>query len=541
MKRLFWLTAIAAALIPTSCEKNNGGKGSDTGIFSAASGEYLGDVEGNGTGAFSLALSDSEISLTLVFYSDLAADPQNAAPADGDYNAGENKTAFTFLQGSINDEVYAGSFFTSAAGEKVAVTDGSFSIDKNGDQYTVITNLEDGDGKMLDYKYTGPISFIRFDAHFDKFSGYYWGPDTWDFPDLGEYSMTFRVGETGQYGDLVGEGYSLNLYAYDVIPEYAPGAMLSTGTYTVLEDAYEVHSLLVSKKKYSIFSSTSLMRIEADLSEKYYLADSGTMTLSESPNGYEVIFDFIFQEVDRKYGLYDEDTVYGDLFHFTFKYEGNLYFSDQWTWTTLREDVNITSFVAGQMTFNGHPQITWDTQDETLYDFTLLLLGEGITVNPNTGNLGGKGAVFQVELTTDLNYTTELPSREFPVSDEYAAFNTMCGTWIPYLGMEERTWYFYVDFDNGGEITTCAPALTGSTKVTKNGASYIFEMDYVDDIRNSLKGRYEGPVQYFDESGADPAPAPVIGKTVEGLKHKVRESAREARETRRNEVLRIRR
>lgn len=170
--------------------------------------------------------------------------------------------------------------------------------------------------------------------------------------------------------------------------------------------------------------------------------------------------------------------------------------------TTLTEDLEFPAEL-----LNGYARLTIqkdqpDYQDYT--DLTIMIYGEGLPVDEDSGNWDGTGTGGHLELILhserlegdEYNY---LPSTTYTVDDYEESDDE--GNWLYHYPTvqagvlittpwerKSQSWYTYYE---NGEVKDEAPITGGSMTVTREGDVYTIEFNFEDDAQNKLTGTFK--------------------------------------------------
>ena len=123
-------------------------------------------------------------------------------------------------------------------------------------------------------------------------------------------------------------------------------------------------------------------------------------------------------------------------------------------------------------------------EEEENYDVDLMLISPGITYHPETNTFSGIGNILR------FDFTLSVPR---PVAGEYT---------IDFFKKEPETLYLgmvgiNVDASTGAPLEDGVFYFIseGTLTLSMNEDDYTFEFDLVDPENNSVKGRYQGPIE----------------------------------------------
>lgn len=471
------------------------------------------DANAAGAGNYSIALGNAEVNenwepkkvgdmfISLELFNERDSDPINAVLPNGEYKAGQSASTFTWNPSSSylcvrEDETASGVKYKP-------FISGVVDVARTGNTYSIYVDLSllDG-GEKVKVKYEGPIQFIqgataagRFEepqnVTFKGAQGRYFG--NWYNPFCDDMTMEFYAGEI-QDGKLV-DGYWLQMQAFmnkleDTSVRPVP---VESGNYRLGYGIKSTQYLPLTFKKGEqvdfngmlLDMGTYLKHIDSKTGRTTigFVVD-GNVKISGSGSSYSVEFNFVTEEGVELKGTYNGainlenrcDNSHREVLE-----------------STLKEDYKL-NFPA-------------DTKAEAHY------LGDYLHVGLDSWLLyfmgDTKGDTIMLEFFTEKNTALQLPEVTYTVGD----FKTFKANYIipgfyPYGGGDlPFSWYGDASsVDAQGYSQKLAPLYGGTMKVSKDGKTYVFDMNFKDDKGHAITGQWKGDVSVKDwtkPQGAD--------------------------------------
>ena len=436
--------------------------------------------------------------LHIELYSDVVA-PENlldASIAPGRYATGETPGKFTIQSGQTAEGRVTGSYYytTDVNGNvtKLPVTEGEiYFVITDGNQAAFISDLkiDQQENKWVSCEYNGKIDVEPvYNTVFTAQTGWYWGDDDYDYPGIGQYLITLYDGEYDSQGLIEGTSISLSYYA-EMAPK-AWEAQIPEGVYHSSTE-YQKGTILVAtpeiieEQPWSIYGYAMRQQIVNGEKTEHFAIEVVSKVEKIGDGQYVLKFNILFNNGER---------------HLS-KYVGNVRQGDEFTKTTLTQDLTMETPGFGYLEYRG-PSPMWNIKGVNRW--SIRLYTDGIVVHPDQYwgvELNGEGEYITIELFTDSHYTTEIPEGRYVISKEEVPYHANMGQggW----GYNFGTWYYDLG-DNQ------APAVSGEVNVGRNGDDYTVAFQLIDDRGNTIQSDYTGPLQYWDSyntSGAAPAPA----------------------------------
>ena len=131
--------------------------------------------------------------------------------------------------------------------------------------------------------------------------------------------------------------------------------------------------------------------------------------------------------------------------------------------------------------------------------------------NPDTYLMDGKGEIVYFELVTDASTAEDgIPAGTYTVGSDKdnPKVNELIPGYQNELGQGVMYGTYYIGAYENGYPSICAGAMTGELTVERDGANYIFDFSFYDDLGNRWYGHWEGEFIFYDFSGfGAPKPA----------------------------------
>lgn len=489
----------------------NGGNGGDSPedeyvAYPKADGIYLGEDLVDGMGHYAVILHTNDVAVTDAGYlegtgdavwiemmADLS-DAKNVVLASGTYKpvaSEEELDKFTYM---IGEAPYP-SFVASCADDEETddmITEGDVTVERKDGVYVVKMKVKTESGAEKMCKYEGRIDFSLMGVPIP--------------PD--EFSGTFTGAQADYYGDFYESGLgNTQLLLTDIEEEAAPGHTLYLDLNTTLfasQAAITVVPGTYACDQSQSFTTTStfnagFITVDDETGDEYYngsfwvesdseggeqilLATGGSMTVSRSGANYTVTVEIVLE---------DGSSVTGT-------YSGPVAISDESCLSRLDHDVAPVC-TKGRAIFRGESMYYQNNS----YNWVIWLAASGIDLNYLTGT----GEMIQIEINTDKNSTTEIPTGEYKViaqiNHEYLVpFTYIPGFFDTLRGMILGTWYTK-------DLEALAPAVAGTLRIeNKGGGNYAIRYEFTDDYYystrpNKITGTYDGKLEYSDESALE--------------------------------------
>ena len=375
---------------------------------------------------------------------------------------------------------------------KLPVTEGEiYFVITDGNQAAFISDLkiDQQENKWVSCEYNGKIDVEPvYNTVFTAQTGWYWGDDDYDYPGIGQYLITLYDGEYDSQGLIEGTSISLSYYA-EMAPK-AWEAQIPEGIYHSSTE-YQKGTILVAtpeiieEQPWSIYGYAMRQQIVNGEKTEHFAIEVVSKVEKIGDGQYVLKFNILFNNGER---------------HLS-KYVGNVRQGDEFTKTTLTQDLTMETPGFGYLEYRG-PSPMWNIKGVNRW--SIRLYTDGIVVHPDQYwgvELNGEGEYITIELFTDSHYTTEIPEGRYVISKEEVPYHANMGQggW----GYNFGTWYYDLG-DNQ------APAVSGEVNVGRNGDDYTVAFQLIDDRGNTIQSDYTGPLQYWDSyntSSAAPAPA----------------------------------
>lgn len=206
------------------------------------------------------------------------------------------------------------------------------------------------------------------------------------------------------------------------------------------------------------------------------MVNSGTVVVGKTGNNFTVTIDCMTDNGHKVQGSYTGPIAFEDATKEDPTPGGD-------SWTTLTGDVtaDFSAVTAATAEFYG------DYAQNGTGNFLLNIDAE----SPDT-----EGFI--------LDFYTASASSATAIEGTYtASADNTANTFQPGSADDEYIYpTSYIGYDSEGDLTTFAPAITGTVKITKSGANYKFEIDVYDDAAtpNHITGTWTGPVNITDKT-----------------------------------------
>lgn len=429
-------------------------------------------------------------------------DPINATLPTGEYLPGSDYSPFTWNPAKSIMYVRTG------AGEQgttaTIMADGTVTVEREGDIYSIKIEVEDLAGEKLSAYYTGPIVFVLTGASsYDRFTtpqnltfeygqARYYG--NWFRPHADDLLVQFFQGQLDEKNNLV-DGYYLQLssvYMNKLIDFNVKNPALEEGTYKVSKTS----SLALTSIPFTLDpgsmkeilgetmpSGSYLTRIDAGTGKKYIgFIVSGTMKVVHSGGQYQIHVDFMTQENISVKGVFSSSMIVKS-------YNNNEATMIPRPWSTLTEDVKLnfpsdakaSAVFLGQYLYPG------------LNSWWLIL----------SSAKNDKGDMITSEFFTPADKGMVFEPGTYVVSRKFEAYQLMPGFQQYGGGEVNYTWYGDLSSqDAEGYSSKLAPIENGTMKVQKDGDTYRFVFDFKDDAGHAITGEWSGPVSITKHESA---------------------------------------
>ena len=442
----------------------------------SAEGVYT-SVDSNGL--FNIGLNSETIDFNIHFISDIVADNDllNAELKAGTYTIANTGDKFTITTDSylINygDE--------SPIIPKELIVSGELIVEYAGDIYTIAGTIRDAKNNVYIISYSGLIDIEPdYDVVFEKQNGWYWGDDDWYHPGIAEYMTNFVKGKTNTWGELDGDGYYVAFSIYHDMAPKAWEAQIPNQTYTASTNV-EVGTFNVATQEYIedediIYRFAYLRHIdsEAGIEEELFIT-GGTVDVMEHEDGQEVRFNLEVQGGTRLIG----------------KYVGYVRQGDEYTVTTLVDDLEVETLNHGSIEYNGKtPMYGLENNRWHIY-----LGSENVTIiSSKYGSWAeGTGDYLRISIYTALEDTEDIPEGTYPIGEELPG-NAGIGQGYE-AGLDFGTWFFELKND---DFSNYAPIKTGDVVVSKTDDIYTITLTGKDDRQNIITATYTGALDFVD-------------------------------------------
>lgn len=428
----------------------------------------------------------------LDIYAPAPEDPSNPLPIAGSYTLGAKGATSTM---TFSPD-YSKGFSTDENGNTVfdvTFTEGTMTIDYEGDAIIINATLLDNTGKTHYVRYHGPAGYedktqgiqdpvIDRDIEFhpkQSFAGYM----TSDGNTM-EAIIRFSDMELDEYGYLVPPGTFLSIDAF--MPHNEAGE-IATGTYTV-SDSKEAFTIYPGYLDGVYYLGT--IATDANAMEEYFygLICEGQMTVSGGNGNYTIVCDFKTKEGHSISCTFNGEMTVGGV---------------PTPYSTLTDDYTLDlEGATASATFYGD---LFDTEGGSTWIMTVFPTDgpDGVTLT-----IVSPGMEFDKGIASGT-YIASLDG--FPDPGEYAQ-GTM------YEGTLSGTNYTggYVDY----RPTLYAPAISGELNITNNGdGTYEISFSFLDDRGHTWDGSWSGEVGLSNLSGTAAAPhVPNVKKSPFSLK-----------------------
>ena len=448
---------------------------------------YTGEQNGLGVFLFEFKGDNAELHLELFSKAVPEEDLLDANVVPGTYSVDSVAAEGVVAAGSS----YLVRLSQDGTEEKLPVVGGSvYLVITDADQAAFITDLELSETEYAQCEYNGPIDIEPvYTTEFETYTGWYWGDSEYDFPDIGQYMVQFYLGETDGNGLVEGEGLSFDFYSIMAAEPWA--AQIPEGTYLTSTE-YAVNTVRVAteevmeNERWSIYAYANFQTIADGVDSIRFITD-GKVKVERDGDIYVMKFNFLCEDGLRVLG----------------KYTGPVVLGDEYTRTTLVEDVSMDNLGFGYVEYEGPSPMAnikgvnrWYIR---LYDNTL-------KVDPDYywgiyNDTYGEYIVMQVY--TDGSHTDRIPEGRYVISEEEVPYHVNEGQGG--FGFNFGTWYYYFE---DGENLQQAPAISGEVNIAWAGEDYIIDAVIIDDRGNEITASYEGPLTYWDSYGDMSAAVP---------------------------------
>ncbi|MFR3489410.1 MAG: hypothetical protein ACLTTP_09365 [Alistipes ihumii] len=241
------------------------------------------------------------------------------------------------------------------------------------------------------------------------------------------------------------------------------------------------HSEIIEEQPWSIYGYAMRQQIVNGEKTEHFAIEVVSKVEKIEDGQYVLKFNILFNNGER---------------HLS-KYVGNVRQGDEFTKTTLTQDLTMETPGFGYLEYRG-PSPMWNIKGVNRW--SIRLYTDGIVVHPDQYwgvELNGEGEYITIELFTDSHYTTEIPEGRYVISKEEVPYHANMGQggW----GYNFGTWYYDLG-DNQ------APAVSGEVNVGRNGDDYTVAFQLIDDRGNTIQSDYAGPpavlgqLQHFQRS-----------------------------------------
>lgn len=466
-KITIWISAAAAAILAAAgCTEGSGGNGSANetkALFTTLSApSYFTE---NGTGHFSVTLSNANHTLHLEFASSPFAGGGDPAPDNGNYSY-----AATLKAGTFGGDSY---WVSDIDGITRKLSGGSFTIDSDGGGYSTIAGSVGGrDGSKLVFTYSGPMSFVDVDPNAVKCLGCYgtyYGP--YYIPSASDFYLVLYDTVHAKPGD----NYNYRI-CLDFTGKRATGSLMpESGTYVPdFADDFSDGTFVMGG---FTGDGTNWSMPNASGSSTLYLAVDGSFTIRKEAGQYRVFGT-----------LYDR---YGSSV--SFDYTGALSFDNQAPGprTALSADLDFGNVhYANQRCYfrsaTGFSQWKLWFYDEASWT-----------------SKGDEGYFISFDIPLDPS-AQSVPAGEYTASEHvlYPKDNNFIGGYM-YTDSDPLGTWLAKGVGDGGGTRAWAPMRSGTLSLKDNGnGTFTASFDVVDDdfTPHHVKGTYTGPIPVLAEA-----------------------------------------
>ena len=441
-----------------------------------AEGVYTSD---DSNGLFTITLNAETTYFYLNFISDKVADSDllNADLIPGTYIVTNTGDKFTIATDSylMKDQEELPVMLQDL------IVSGELIVEYQDDTYTIAGTIRDDKNNAYTITYSGLIDIEpEYDVVFEKQNGWYWGDDDWDHPDIAEYMSNFVQGKTNTWGELDGDGYYVALSFYHNMAPKAWEAQIPNQTYTASTNV-EVGTFNVATQEYIdsgdlIYRFAYLRHIdsEAGINDEIFIT-GGTIEVMEHEDGQEVRFNLELEDGTRHVA----------------KYVGYVRQGDEYTVTTLVNDLEVETFNHGSIEYKGKtPMYGLENNRWNIY-----LGSENVTIFPSKYYwwAEGTGDYLRIGIFTALEDTEDIPEGTYTFGEELPGNASIGQGYEP--GLDFGTWYFELINDN---MPNYAPIKTGNVVVSKTGDIYTITLTGKDDRQNTITATYTGALDFVD-------------------------------------------
>ncbi len=248
MKKYLFILTSALMALAVSCDRDPKPENEREISFTSASGEYLGDLYGKGTGNYIVTLrkgtfdeagkpAGEAYELILDCFSDLAEDASNKILKPGIYSLGNinNAASGTYAPGSGNGSGTVLIEYVAGGIKKIhPIESGTFEVSLTGSSYSISAQLTDTDNILTKGSYSGKIEFTDEIPStvlvFENARGEYYGDHAQ--AGTGNFLLYLYNGELDPEEELEPPFKALIIEGYAGLPADPDNFSITPGTYT---------------------------------------------------------------------------------------------------------------------------------------------------------------------------------------------------------------------------------------------------------------------------------------------------------------------
>lgn len=472
-------------------------------------GQYTLTLSSCATNSYAYPDEVGGLSVSITFYNALDSDPLNATLPSGTYEAGNDKSAFTW------DPNYSIAYIRTAEGDDgmsyTIPAAGSVIVQRDADTYTVSLDITALTGEEIKATYKGAIVFTQAMSNdYESFTsdqnvtltegqGRYYG--NWDYPHADDWMLQFFNG-TFEDNNIV-DGYYICLA--DIFTHKLDN--YNTATPVIEDGTYSVTKVLTTEVSYNIPQTVTYGYSMEYMGEEY------------NQGSYLIQID---RSTGRKYIAYfDSGTITvkrtGDVYNFDFDVKTADGISIKATFSNKMTIVNYNDRDKTQPTRLGGT-LTKDVELNLGSNAEALAFNMGSILYPNynswllcIGTPNGdswKGDYITTEFLAPSSYGNTLQPGTYTVfksSDskkDPGSYDLLPG-WITRSGNCLYTWYADMSStDDGGYQGVLGRVTEGTMTVTQSGDNYTFVFNFIDDEGHKITGEWTGKVEQSNLSTA---------------------------------------
>lgn len=468
---------VLAGSLLVSCNDDDAANGSNGENPTIAEAKGIYKSMENADGLFRITLSGTDMDFHLNFISDQIAESEllNAEMKSETYTISDVGTKYSLQTDS----------YLKDGTLQTGLVSGSLVVERNNENYKIEGVITDANKVSYTINFNGFIDIEpEYDVVYEKQNGWYWGDNEYDYPNIAEYMSYFAQGPTDNYGELSGDGYYVNLSFFNAMAPKAWEAQIPNATYTA-STAYEEGTFHIASAEdiaddapYYAFSYFRQVNAAAGIDKEQFIT-GGTVRVTEKDNGQELRFNLLLED---------------GTWHVS-KYVGNVRQGDEYTVTTLVNDVEVAPFNHGYIEYKGQSPIAGSDNKR----WNLYLASPNVTLYPEYyWAAEGTGEYMRITLYSDGAAGMTLAEGTYPLGNEVAG-NAGAGAGYE-VGLDFGTWYYQMEAD---EYANYAPVKTGTIVVAKEGANYTITMNGKDDRDNTITASYSGPLTAVDNGNGN--------------------------------------